>query len=324
MGGLPRRNHTVAEWKQKGEVVVLDVGSSLAPRAAPERWASEPKALEQRRGKARLIANSYAVAGIDAMAFGSSDWMLGREFLLDLVEAHQLPVLAANLSCEGQSPFAGSQVVEVAGRKIGVVGFTEGAPEGCTAGEPIGAMRKELASLGPVDLAIALAPTREAEVLVPLGSLGFDVVLDGRGRHSTGSPQRYGDAWFYGAGTRGKHMGIMEIGFRSGGRGLAPVMDPDRLNREMDRLNRELASATTALETAADPSRRVRLEAQRASAEEKMNEKLRLRKASEDDGVHTLAYHEVGLTADVPDDAQTRTLVEAAQILPDVVKKGLR
>ena len=256
------------------------------------------------------------------MAVGAADWMLGRDFVLDLVEANALPLLAANLSCGEVAPFVGSRVIEVAGRRIGVAGFTEGEPEGCTVSDPVDALRREIRTMGDVDLLIALAPTREAEVLVPIGSLGFDVVLDGRGRHSTGSPQRYGEAWFYGAGTRGKHVGILEVGFRSGGNRVAPVMDPDRLKREVDRLNRELASATTALETASDPARRLRLEAQRATAEERLNEKLRLKKAADDDGVHTLAYQEVALTADVPDDAETRERVQADQVEPDIVKVG--
>ena len=322
MGGLPRRNHTIAEWKNKGEALVLDVGSSLAPRAAPEPWVDRPDALELRRTKARLIAESFASAGIDGMALGAADWKLGRDFVMALAETNNLPVLASNLTCEDASPFLGSRVIEVSGRRIGVAGFTDGAPEGCVATDPVAALRGELRSMGTLDLAIALAPTRDAEVLVPIGSLGFDVVLDGRGRHSTGSPQRYGNAWFYGAGIRGKHLGVMNVGFRPKGRGVAPVMEPGRLERDMDRLNRDLAAASTALETAADPSRRLRLEAQRSSTEERLKELLRLRKASEDDGVHTLAYLEVALTDDVPDDVETRARIEAAQVPPEIVRQG--
>src|SRR5688572_17486130 len=99
MGGLPRRNTVIAEKRAAGELIVLDAGASFGP---PLRGPAPSGAtLDQRKLKAELIADGYALAGIDAMAVGAPDWSLGVDFVRELAKSRSLPVLAANLTCGG-------------------------------------------------------------------------------------------------------------------------------------------------------------------------------------------------------------------------------
>ncbi len=104
---------------------MVDAGGSLGPRRR-----STGADLEQRRIKAELIARSWALGGIDAVALGEADWGLGAEFVRSLVAETDLPVLAANLSCDGKD-FPGSKVVRSPAGRVGLVGVTVGPVDGC-------------------------------------------------------------------------------------------------------------------------------------------------------------------------------------------------
>ena len=46
--------------------------------------------LEQRRLKADVIAEPYALVGLDVIALGDQDWILGTDWLRDMVKRHEL------------------------------------------------------------------------------------------------------------------------------------------------------------------------------------------------------------------------------------------
>ena len=77
---------------------------------------------EQQRLKAVLQNKSYALSGIDAMVPGEGDIALGWKWLKKQTERHELPMIAANLSCEGAALFPPSRVVERGGVRLGFVG----------------------------------------------------------------------------------------------------------------------------------------------------------------------------------------------------------
>ena len=107
--------------------MTVEAGGSLRPRAKVTD-ADRP----QRLAKARLIADAWKLAGIDAVAVTEADWAMGAADLREIVK--DLPVLAANLTCGGESPFPASAIVERGGWKVGIVGLTTGTVDGCEVG----------------------------------------------------------------------------------------------------------------------------------------------------------------------------------------------
>ncbi|HHO50288.1 MAG TPA: hypothetical protein ENK18_05305, partial [Deltaproteobacteria bacterium] len=59
----------IEEMRSEGPLLVVDAGLSLSKGG----WGSGAADLEQRRIKASLIAEAFALAGIHAMALGPAD-----------------------------------------------------------------------------------------------------------------------------------------------------------------------------------------------------------------------------------------------------------
>ncbi len=189
---------------------MLDGGLSLQPRAK----AITPADKAQRWLKAEVLLESLAEA--DAIALGDSDWTVApssRE-LLDAVERLHVPVLAANLTCGGVSPWPASKVVERHGRRIGIVGVTDGVVQGCDVAAAGPALQAAVEALGDVDAVVALVPLdNEGSVAQVVGSARVDVVIDGTGRYGASGPKAMGSAWAIGAGSRGKQVGRAQLVF---------------------------------------------------------------------------------------------------------------
>lgn len=243
------------EARRKGELLVVDGGRSLSPRGMPKDQAE----LEQRRVKAELVARSFAAAGIDAMAVAGADWTLGREFVVDLAARERLPVLAANLVCDGAAPFPGGKVSTIGGLRVGVVAVTEGPVEGCEVTEPRAAIRAAVAALGPVDVRIALVPVDSdrafAAFAAPEGGdapLPIDVAIDARGRFPDSGADLRQETWWVPGGQQGKKIGFLELttvpgasGWRVKG-GTAAQSRVESLRARLESAERRLAEATDA------------------------------------------------------------------------------
>jgi hypothetical protein len=246
MGGLPRRNKVLMDAAAKGPTLSLDAGLSLV----------KPGLMgPQRQAKAALVAESLAVAGTDALTFGTSDWAVGAAHVRKLVADHELPLLAANLVCDGKRPYPGTKVVERGGKKVGIVGLTDGAVQGCTVEPMRAALDDALASLPAVDLTIVLLPTDNATTRdVLLDGVATDLVFDAHRTRMSELPERVGDSYLLGSGPKGQRVGVTRLSWRAGADAWVPVGGGSEMQRKIERLETRIASFEQRL--AADESNR--------------------------------------------------------------------
>lgn len=304
----------VAEERAKGPVLVIDGGLTLSK---PERTELLGAELEQRRMKAELIADALGDAGIDALALGYSDWGLGADFVRSLVDEHRLPVLAANLVCDGRRPWPGGKVAEIGGRRIGLVGVTEGPVAGCEVEPAADAIRRAVADLGPVDVVLGLLPYDSdrtlAEVLGP-GDLGVPVVLDARGKHAVAGPDRKGASWAIGAGNRGKSVGVLTLTWRDGAREWGVEGLAEKLRKEVETTSARVEAVDARLAKGGeDEVATQRLRTQREAYARQLAQARTRLDALSGAALHELATREIQLSASVPDHPETEAKVVATK-----------
>lgn len=304
----------VAEQRALGPVLVVDGGLTLSK---PERGRIEGAELEQRRMKAELIARTMSASGLDAVALGFSDWALGTDFVRSLAAEHRLPVLAANLQCGDERPYPGQKVVEISGRKVGLVGVTEGTVDGCVVEPAAPALKRAIAELGPVDVVLGLLPYDSdrtlAEVLGP-GDLGLDVVVDARGKYAVAGPDRKGASWAIGAGSRGKSVGVLTLTWTEGARQWGVEGQADRLKKEVETTRARVDAVDARIAKGeADPVAEQRLRAQREAYARQLTQAERQLAALDGAVLNRLTTREIQLAASIPDHPETAALVKEAK-----------
>ena len=312
-GGLSRRAHTVHEHRAKGPLVVVDGGVSLS-RPTPISTMSGD--LEQRRIKAGLIAQSYADTGIDGMALGASDWFLGRSFVQELVAEHELPVLAANLTCDGAAPYPGATVVEAGGKRIGVVGVTTGEVEGCEVGDARAAVAKALAELGPVDVTIGLFPYVSDGELAQFTTgdpLPVDIAVDARTRATSSGAERRAGIQFLSGGVEGKSVGVLGLRFVKAGTPWVASDGIEKLEGEMGLLTEQRDAVQERL-SGATGSDKDRFQDQLVAFDNEIDRvKAELADAKETLGGNWFSVEQLDLMPEVPDHEPTKAMVEAGK-----------
>lgn len=295
-------------------MVVVDAGDSLM--VAP-KTAMDERSLTQRQLKATLIADSFALAEIDAMALGAMDWTLGGDWVRALVRDKELPVLAANLTCGGEAPFPASRVVERAGRRFGIIGVTAGEVEGCEVGDPIPAIRSALDALGEVDVSVALLPARTKPDVATFGlaDLPIDIGFDARGQHTRASGERSGKTWMFGAGKQGKSLGILSLQFTPGATTWEPTGQLAEVEQRIDRLEQRLAATRTRMESTEEPSRKTLFERQISSYQVQLDKERAqaAELAGRDVSGNLLENSEVQLSRAIANHEATEALVLAAK-----------
>lgn len=294
-----------------GPVVVVDAGLSLAP-VRPIPGVAE---LEQRRIKAELVARAWTKGGIDAVAFGTNDWMLGAEFLRGLVADRGLPLLAANLSCGGTRPYPGGKVVEAGGRNIGIVGVTAGTVDGCEVGPVLPAIETAVAELGAVDVVVGLVPFQhDREVGALQGRLPVDLVIDARGRFPQAGTERKADTWFVGAGSRGKVVSRLELEFVPGGEGWAAEGEGQRIAKQIELTKTRIGALDGRIAQAPDEAARTRLEGQRRTYEKALADlEAAYARGHDDEGTNRFDVTEVTLDDQIADDPEVGAMIALAK-----------
>ncbi|MEQ1507608.1 MAG: multiheme c-type cytochrome [Myxococcota bacterium] len=302
----------IAEQRAKGPLVVVDGGNSLAP---PVRGAvAGGSALDQRRIKAELIADATRLAGIDAMALGPADWSLGVEFVRNLVDSRQLPVLAANLTCDGAAPYPGGKVVEVAGKKLGFVGVTLGPVEGCEVGPAVEAMDRAVAALGPVDVVIGLVPADGDRAAAEVGTPSVDLVIDSRGRAAGGPGDHRGAAMWVSAGSKGKTVALMDLAFVPGATGWSQTGEVERLQKQIETAEARLEGLDERLDGKPATKDTELLTRQRDGYRKNLAElKARMAELADPGHHNTFTVTEVQLEAALADHPETAKLVADAK-----------
>jgi len=290
---------------------VVDAGGSLVVRDVLPGSPGWPQALV----KTETVASALSAAGIDAMAVGGRDWYLGVRKVIALQQADDLPILAANLVCDGKRPFPASKKVTVAGHTVGFIGLTSGSVDGCTV-EPLAeATRRAVDALGPVDALVALAPV-ETKDMTAIGKAApeIDFVLDGHSGRRLDTPERSGPAWWLAHGFRGQNIGLVGLDFTGdSGRWVETGRVKD-LEERITRFQQRKADSAKAAAAAKDETAAKRLHDQVAWYDTRIAEARKEQAAlGVDRGASTFTWTIEALGAEVGDDPATAKLVAAAK-----------
>jgi len=292
-------------------VVVVDAGDALVLPGARPGAADWPQVVV----KAEIIAEALALGGIDAMAPGPRDWSLGLEKILALQQAHDLPVLAANLECAGRRPFPASKVVERAGHTVGIVGFTAGEVSGCTVEPAFEAAPEALAAVSGAEVTVALLPLG-ARALYDWGQadLDVDLVVDGGTGHPLTTPEELGRAWKLGAGARGHLLGMAGLDFTAGSEDWVPSDLSARLDEQIAVWEKRRDHARR-MEGDDEPRYREHWEEQAAWYQEKIDGAHVLKEGlARENAASRFGYDLVRIEPGIADHAPTAALVGAGKV----------
>jgi 2',3'-cyclic-nucleotide 2'-phosphodiesterase (5'-nucleotidase family) len=297
----------------KGPVLVVDAGNLLGSRAVvrdDERAQAEEKA--------RLLAASMPLGHIDAMLPGTGELAFGLSFVQGLAAEHALPYLAANLDCDGKSPFPASRLLERGGEEIlvvGVVGNSVKAPE-CHVSEPIAAVQAAIRGQSP-DVLVVLSGQKVAEdealaEAVPTISL----VVNGQERQQLGQPRTLPNGGLLlAAGSRGKQLGVGNWTLVPGANGWRDSHVAQELEEQKAGYVKRAADLRKRIAEAEDDKTKERLGKQADFMERKVGElDQRIQASSTDAGPKNAFVNRlVDLGTDIPDHAATAALVAAAK-----------
>ena len=220
---------------------------------------------DQQRAKAELQLASFAKGGIDALAPGDGDLALGVAWLQDAARTAGVPLVMANVQCEGAAPFAPAAVVERGGVKSLIVGLmAERAvlPGGCSASRVVPALESVLATAGPVDLVIVLShqdPQDDASLAEAVPAT--DLFVNAGSGASLAEPRALpGAALQLASGSRGKKLGSATITLHAGAEGFETQGASQDLAARIDRNRSRLKTAREQVEATDEPARRSRAE----------------------------------------------------------------
>lgn len=241
----------------------------------------------------------------------------------DTATRHGVPVLSANLRCDGQAPFPAARVAERGGVRLGIVGLIEpqllGSGVGSCTAEPVQpALRTALAEMGPVDAIVVLShldgdDDGSLTAALPTGAL----VVNGHARlsHSDAVSLGRGSVQLAG-GSRGKALGLAEVSFVEGADGFTGQQALG-LERRLERYQGRLDQARAGLEAAGEDSKaRGRAERQIEFYERELAEmqtQLDAARADAEQVRNGVSVTLVQLGADHADHPATQALVDQAK-----------
>lgn len=260
-----------------------------------------------------------ALLGVDGFTPGAGDLALGVESFTRITKP--LNVLAGNLSC-GETSWPGGRIVERGGLEIGIIGVvgadeasgTEGA---CVVTDPVVAAKAAAASLGEVDLLIALH-TGGASLSAQLAEAvpGLDFVLDGKVGASFPEPRPLasGQVFELGAGGQGKKLGVLSLELTEGATAWDGAAATGELERRITLAKKRVSEAEAALAGAADEASRERLSRRLVTLQKQVTEleaQLSAMAPKTTGPVNRLSVELLELSAKVPDHPPTQALVAA-------------
>lgn len=231
-------------------VLILDSGDSLYRGVVPEEPASTPA-----RRSATAIVKAMGQMGYAAMAVGPKDLIGGYDDLLSASQDAGIRLLAANLRVSGgRFPFRPHEIVEVGGRRVGIIGLATAdhsvqAAEifraaGVMATDPVEAARAAVEEISSdVDLVIILANLSQGEAL----AIGREVegahLLLGSGTGRILLAEEHEHLLRYEPGNRGQFVLQLDVAAEAGGR----LVDRRSRRGEPDAGEANVSSMTHAL-----------------------------------------------------------------------------
>jgi hypothetical protein len=277
--------------------------------------------LPQQRRKAELQLAAFAKGGMDALLPGDGDLALDPSWLQGAAATAGVPLVLANVQCEGAKPFAPAAVVDRGGVKSLIVGLmAEGArlPKGCTVSKTRPALEAVLASAGPVDLVVVLShqdPQDDAALAEAVPAA--DLFINAGSGATLSEPRALPDAALQlAAGSRGKKLGIATITLHPGAQGFENEGASQELAGRLDRTRNRLETARKQVDATDDAGKKQRSERRVVFFEEevtRLEAELEVVLASKTEPRNSLSNVLKGLGETVADDPDIAALVAAAK-----------
>jgi hypothetical protein len=325
MGGLPRRATIVDSLKlEEGAdpLFVVDAGNFSMKNS---RISEEARPQQQR--KAEAILDAFARDPIDALGIGAKDLHLGVDWLQEAVASRSLPATLANLSCGGEEPFEGHQVVSRDGVRVGFVGvLSDTSIEGCEVSDSVAALRDEIEAMGPVNMLVVFGhgSNQDDEALAEAVP-EIDVIVNGHARVTRTTPELLPNgAVQLGAGSRGKKQGVASIVMVEGGNGFSKTDALVDLKDRRETYIRRLESARRNLD-AGEEAALARAERQITFFSEKvaaLDEEIAASASSEDGRSHSIRVELVPLDRNVDDQPDVLAMLETAKAEIEAMEAG--
>lgn len=197
-GGLQRRATFVGQQRERGPVVLVDVGGAASGTSAYER------------AKFEAVLAGEAAMKITAHNLGASEAALGEAYLRSIVARETVPVVSANLrGKDGKLIAPPVRIVEAGGLRLAIVGVLSEryAAADLKVDPPKRAILDQVAACrGRFDSLIVLAYVPEDELVALAGGVPeADVVLGGPTGQSV-APRKLGPTLLAAATNKGKFL----------------------------------------------------------------------------------------------------------------------
>jgi 2',3'-cyclic-nucleotide 2'-phosphodiesterase (5'-nucleotidase family) len=304
----------VEKLKAEGPTLVVDSGNLLWKSSVISE--SERSQIER---KAKLIAESYALMGVDAMAPAEGDLSLGLDQVRALSTTYKLPYLASNLECGPQNyPFDRYKVVESGGIKIGIIGIVGNSikVDGCLATDPVAAAQAAFDQAGTVDIRLVLSNERTAEdqrlaEMVP----GIDFIINGADRRELSSPEALtGGGLLFAPGSRGKKLGVFKFDPTGSGHSWRDAGAIGELAARRDTFKERLEETRSKAAQSQDEKEKARLETRVRYLERELNTmEEKLKNLSDATSSRSITNRLEEMSETIINHPATQALVEAAK-----------
>lgn len=214
LGGLARRAALIENVADGSEVLLLDAGNLFG----------DP--TQDSFARSAFVADQTAAMGYAAVGIGPYEIGHGIEAVQSVALASGLEFVNANLTIDGERPFAPWTIVERGGVKFGVISVIDPeydrAPydarvDGMVIQDPVEALARELPVLSEkCDVVVLLASMSSSngtvEILQALDDEArIDVVIEGAVARHYSQHRKLGDSLVLAANSRGKYLGQLDL-----------------------------------------------------------------------------------------------------------------
>lgn len=304
---------------------MLEAGDALFPEDP-----LFPEEVAQRRAKAELIMAANKAMAVDFATVGDQDLKLGVEFLKSLVAEHQFPMHSANLlAADGKTVFPSRAMKTIGGVKVGLFGLTvaldsEGKPilednPNFRVADPFEAARREVAALQKEGAQVIVAVTHlgiSEDTRLANEVPGIHFIFGGHSMSPLAEPSKAKDTWILQSGSRGKHIGRLDLDLRGADAvaavaTLTDVSSLDRVRGRIEHYNGEIAALKKRLETEPDADRKTMIQDQIDFYTEQLAIESKSLPANSETA-SSLRNELVELSREIPDEPKVAKLVEAA------------
>lgn len=282
-------------------MVVLDSGNALFKNTGLHDADAKARAQVVLQGMARI--------GVEAMAVGARDLDLGPVWLKAEAAKAKLALLSANLvDAKGRPLFPASTVIDVGGKKIGVIGVSPaGAVEnGAGAkGQPITpavlAEAKKLRSSTDLIVVLAAVPYADSLQLSQEAGSQVDFILQSHESRGQGTAQKGEGNFVLPSGERGRELGKLTLDLS----GKGPFVDTQQRQRDQQTLkilDDQIAEVHKRIEMTPDPASQKQLRATLVQFETRRRQVADRVKTSKRGSGRAMTLEWVSLTSEFPDD----------------------